>query len=81
MFEMTKECLYVLALYCKELSDPVNGEVTYTQNRQLGSEAAYTCLPGYYLHGNLRRRCLLNNTAGGYVVAWTGNNSVCNRKS
>ena len=55
---------------CKSLSNPDNGEVKMTNGTQLGSEAIYSCSPGYRLAGDATRIC-------GVDENWSGSPPDC----
>ena len=57
---------------CIELSNPDNGDVTWTGLTN-GSTATYTCDSGYQLTGYHNRTCL--NTG-----VWSGQEPICIRK-
>ena len=59
-----------VAMDCMGLSDPMNGRVT--DNTAYGSQANYTCDPGYCLSGNRYRTC----QCGG----WTGTEPTCGKQ-
>ena len=56
---------------CGSLPDPANGQVTLT-GTTVGSEATYTCNPGYTLWGDQTRQC----RSGGQ---WSGSEPTCER--
>lgn len=64
----------VPATSCAHLEPPVNGFITYTNNRSIGSEAHYSCNESYQLSsGNRIRTCSEKAT-------WTGNAPECKKK-
>lgn len=62
----------LLGVTCPSLSKISNGIVTYNSNL-FGTEATYSCLPGYTLSGPTVRTCTENRT-------WSGEESFCLRE-
>ena len=55
---------------CRNLSNPDNGQVRIINGTLLGSEAIYSCSPGYRLDGDATRSCEMNEN-------WSGSQPVC----
>lgn len=55
---------------CGILSNPVNGNVSFTDGDRYASIATYTCSVGFNLVGNPERICQEN-------CSWTGTDPIC----
>ena len=69
----------VAAVQCPLLSAPVNGKVTFTNNRVYPSTAIFSCNAGYVLTqpSSVSRACV----AVGPVAEWSGALAECARES
>ena len=63
------QCVHLLPALCPELTDPENGQVTWT-GLTPGSTATYSCDDGYALDGAQNRTCQDNDT-------WTSQPPSC----
>ena len=59
-------CIYLLltVVNCGNLTNPTNGQVSYTAGTTLGQTATYSCNTGYNLVGNSTRTCLAIQECG-----------------
>ena len=62
--------LFLIAVDCDSLADPVNGQVTHTAGTTLGQTATYSCNAGYNLVGNSTRTCQVTGV-------WSGSEPTC----
>ena len=61
-----------IPVFCPNLTDPANGQVTMPSNTP-DSAATYTCNTGFMLFGNSMRTCQADGT-------WTGTEPTCERE-
>ena len=57
-------------IVCQSLSNPANGQVTFSSGVFVGSRATYTCDSGYFVDGQSTRTCQADGS-------WTGNAPIC----
>ena len=62
--------LFYTAVDCGDLSDPLNGVVTYASTTFTTGLAIYECNENYTLNGNLSRICQADGS-------WSGVSPVC----
>ena len=55
---------------CRNLRNPNNGQIIFTNGFQVGSVATYECFGVYILQGEATQTCLANGT-------WTGSPPTC----
>ena len=58
------------AVECGTLTNPTNGQVTYTGRTTFGQTATYSCNRGYNLVGDNTRTCQANGV-------WSGSIPIC----
>ena len=57
-------------IVCQSLSNPANGQVTFSSGVFVGSRATYTCDSGYFVDGQSTRTCQGDGS-------WTGSAPIC----
>ena len=62
--------LFLIAVDCDTLADPINGQVTHTAGTTLRQTATYSCNTGYNLVGNSTRTCQATGV-------WSGSEPTC----
>ena len=65
--------LFLTEEVCEILSNPVNGQVIFSQERFVGSVATYSCDAEFELVGNETRTCQSGS-------AWSGTEPSCQRE-
>ena len=68
---MTSSCLTVVD--CRTLTNPTNGQVSYTAGTTFGQTATYSCNTGYGLVGDSIRMCQATGM-------WSGSAPTCQRE-
>ncbi len=66
---------------CPDLSNPINGKVTFSADNlfpfTLATVATYSCEPGYVLNSTDTRTCVDNSLQTNPVGTWDGNAPTC----
>ena len=68
--------LFLTAVNCGTLSNPVSGRVSHTAGTTFGQTATYSCNTGYKLVGSSTRTCQATRLWSGNAPTCQGNYSV-----